>query len=971
MPQPRGQLMGRQAELDLIERTLAALPRGEARAIQFVGEPGIGKSRLLGELCERADSRGWLALAGRAAEFGEDVPLGPFVDALDDYLGSLDQRTLEGLDAAALEELAAAFPSLEGRADTSPAASRDERHRLHRAVRQLLGRLALRQPLVLALDDLHWADRPSLDLLAHLLRRPPDGRVLLAIAFRPGQASQPLIALGDAAVREGTAERIELAPLTREQADALLGQAADPPARARLYEESGGNPFYLEQLSRVLPADDRATETPLGLVGGREVPHGVAASLAAELSALSDTSRTVLQAAAVAGEPFDPDLVAAVAGIGEPQVLSVLDELLRLDLIRGSEVPRRFRFRHPIVRRAVYESAGGGWLLAAHARAATALAARGASPALCAHHVERSADPGDEAAIALLSEAGHATAPRAPTIAARWFEAALRLLPHEADEPERRLGLLIALASALGTAGRLEESLAALTEALELLPPEAATVRGQVVASSAKIQHLLGRHGEGYRLLLRTLEELPDESSPEGAALKIQLSSDCFFTGDFAGMHRWATEALEAAGPLGDRSLEAAAVGLLAGAEYMVDEVDRARERLTEAAELVDSLHDDELALHLHAIGWFGWCELYLERFDDALRHLERGAAVARSTGQSHLVILMTIGQAHARLCLGRLEEGAELAETAIEASLLAENRLFLAWSRTARCWAHLLAGDVERAVRVGEEAAAGVGPDSDVVTVLAAAYLAEARFEAGEPERCRDELLTALRGPDLPPIERSFRSRWYELLARAELALGLPAAAEEWVSRAERSAAGLEIPGRTAEALRSRAALELANGQLAAARDAALAAVQQSEASCLRIDAARSRLLMGSALAAAGEPERALSELERARADLAACGARRYCDQAARELRRLGRRVPRAGRRAANGGSAGGLSRREEEVAALVAAGRTNRQIAEELFLSEKTVETHLSRIFAKLGVSSRAAVAGRLAAEPERLAT
>ena len=157
-----------------------------------------------------------------------------------------------------------------------------------------------------------------------------------------------------------------------------------------------------------------------------------------------------------------------------PAALAALDELVATDLLSATDVARRYRFRHPIVRRAVYESAGEGWRLGAHARAAAELERRGGSLAARAHHVERCAVMGDEAAGALLVAAGHEAAARAPAGAIRWFDAALRLMP---DRGGDRLSLLVPLATALAATGQLERALATLLDALALVPPELAELR--------------------------------------------------------------------------------------------------------------------------------------------------------------------------------------------------------------------------------------------------------------------------------------------------------------------------------------------------------------------------------------------------------------------------------------------------------------------------------------------------------------
>src|SRR5262245_30492317 len=186
-----GGLIGRTDELERIDGVLAGLGEGTA-VVAVSGEPGIGKTCLLTELAHGADRRGFLVLSGRSAEFEGQLPFAAFVDALDDYLASVNPRRLASLEDEQRAELAHLFPSLSSFRDGGPAGLQDERYRSHGAVRALLEALASEKPLVLALDDLHWADEATSELLAHLLRRPPRRPVLLALGFRAGQAAQSL-----------------------------------------------------------------------------------------------------------------------------------------------------------------------------------------------------------------------------------------------------------------------------------------------------------------------------------------------------------------------------------------------------------------------------------------------------------------------------------------------------------------------------------------------------------------------------------------------------------------------------------------------------------------------------------------------------------------------------------------------------------------------------------------------------------
>src|SRR6201999_2504288 len=231
----------------------------------------------------------------------------------------------------------------------------DERHRTPRAVRTLLEGLALRRPMVLALDDLHWADDASLELVAHLLRRPPRAPLLLALAFRPAPVRPLLAGAGATAERDGTVTEHALDPLSRADAETLLGDEVPGPVRDAIYAEGGGNPFFLEQLAREHAAGrgERAAAPGAQAPG---VPRAVARALDLEIAALSASGRLLAQGAAVAGDPVDLDLAAEAAGLVDAATLEALDELLAGALLAGTDVPRRYRFRHPLVRNAIYDS---------------------------------------------------------------------------------------------------------------------------------------------------------------------------------------------------------------------------------------------------------------------------------------------------------------------------------------------------------------------------------------------------------------------------------------------------------------------------------------------------------------------------------------------------------------------------------------------------------------------------------------
>ena len=290
-----GPIVGRDAELAELDAMLAMLKGGGSACVAVEGEPGIGKTSLLSELRHRAKEHGCLVLSGVAAEFERDLPFSVWTDALDTYVASqpLDPEALGPPDVVL--ELGEILPSLRPSGVGRGESVADERYRSHRAIRTLLALLAADRPLVLVLDDLHWSDAASIELIGAMLRRGPRAPVLFALAFRPSQAPGRL----SAALAVPSVRRIALGELSEAQAGELLGDL-QPAAVAAIYRHGGGNPFYLEQLARA-GGEAWRHRAPDGDGAGNGVPAAVAASLAEEIASLSRQQRALLDAAAVAG----------------------------------------------------------------------------------------------------------------------------------------------------------------------------------------------------------------------------------------------------------------------------------------------------------------------------------------------------------------------------------------------------------------------------------------------------------------------------------------------------------------------------------------------------------------------------------------------------------------------------------------------------------------------------------------------
>lgn len=907
-------LIGKDRELAVLERALDEL-RG---CVAIEGEPGIGKTRLLTHLRERAAARGLRVLHGVATDFDRDVPFAAVADAFGEH----------------------------AQAVTAASPLPDDRHVAHRSARELLESLA---PVVVVLDDMHWADAATVELIGALLRRPPAGAVLCALAFRPGHRL-------DGALADGRARRLALQPLADADAATLLGTTPeDPRVRA-----AGGNPFYLEQLARL---------------DGSGVPPTVAAALAGELAALPSEARALAEGAAVAGDHFDPDHAAAIAELQD--FLAPLDVLAERGVVRAGDQPRRFRFRHPLVQQAVYESTPAGWRIAAHARAEHHLAARGEPASVRAHHVEHAAAPGDDRAVTVLLEAARETGAAAPAAAIRWYTAADRLL---ARADARRGRVLRELAEAQRAAGELAASVTTLDELLGLTTDP--DTRVELTALAAAAEHWQGLHEDASRRLARAWAALADRTSPASVTLRIERAAVELL--DPATRERaleLAREALAGAGP----ALAPAALAVVGLAETLLLQLPEARAHVDEAAAAVDALADAELVGRLELLHRLAWAENYLERFDAAIAHSERGVQLARSHGEGRVYVPLLLVAVHPLQMRGELAVAAERAESAVASARGAGNPFHLHWALWELAHARHLLGDDETALALGEESEAvgrGLGP-SQPGWAEPGWTVAVTLGRLGQAARGVEVARDALGSWALVRLEPAERFHGWHRLAELHVLAGNRDEACEAAERATAALDGVDLGWAASSTWLARANALLANDRPLDAAAAAGEAANVARGHGLVLtealaEAQRGEALTTAAVAAhrrgggASPPhdaaplrEEAVTVLRAAEARLSELGAVYDRDAARRALRRLGVRLD-----ARPAGDASrppearleDLSAREQEIAGLVAERLTNRQIAERLFVSEKTVESHLRNIFAKLRVASRGEVARAL---------
>ncbi|WP_337191982.1 helix-turn-helix transcriptional regulator [Streptomyces sp. HUCO-GS316] len=939
------QLVGRTAELGRLEALLAELGRPEAPAVVDIsGEPGIGKSRLLGEVCARARRAGFTVLRGRATEYERHVPFQVFTDAFADA----------DPGASAVEPaLTEAGSVLHGVRHAPGGVARFE---LQRAIAGFLAHLGERG-LVLALDDLHWADPASRELVDHLVRHPVRGRVLLVVARRSRQTPTSLTAALTRGADMGAVLHLDLEPLPEQESIRALAADLPEDEARRLYAASEGNPLYLLSLVHAYRdgAPLRDCTVHAGATWSVGVPAGLAALLLDELTTLTGPQRRVVEAVAALGDHATTAMLSTATGQPVQDVADRTGAMVARDVLR-SRPGGRWMLRHPLLRALVYENTAPERRAEVHRRAARELARGGAPATERAHHVERSLTGWDPEAAAVLSEAAAQFAQTAPATAAHLLDVVLTHMPDTPREVRRRGELVLARARALGVSGNLRESRDLLHTLIEVSGKDHPELRTEAVAQCAVMERHLGHSPEAAALLRRELSRVPGPSPAQAVSLRLALGMSALLTASYPEVRDQVAEAVAVARCDGDAASEAAALALAALGEAYEGETDAAARFADAACSLTDALTDPDLAQVCESLVWLAWAEALLERYGDAERHITRGLGIARRTGRLHVLPHLLTSRAFIHVGTCRLPSALEAAEEAESIARAAGSSDLLAFALAIKTLVLLLIrplGDGS-ALATGEEAVAAAGGSKGWWAALAWCMLGHATFVSGDPHGAQEAILTAGGGPGLPLLQPSIRPGQLDTLAAAALSAGDVAQAGRWAAQAAREAVRIGLGGQQAAALRAEATLAEHRGDTVEAVRLLDVAAREYARCGQTLWEAYSLLRAAPLAQRAGQGARAAAMWHRAHRTAVGGGARLLVDLAELIRPQVMAQTPEPAAELAE------LTARELEVAGLVAEGMSNQDIAARLHLSRRTVETHLSSIYRKTSVPSRSALAG-----------
>jgi DNA-binding CsgD family transcriptional regulator len=911
-----GDVLGRERELESAANFFQELDRRSPAALVIEGEAGIGKTTLWLEAVKAAEIRGYRVLLARPAESEAKLSYA----ALADLIGDAFDETRSALPEP--QERALAMALLRVSAD-KPADARATAA----ALVSVLTALAAEQPVLVAVDDVQWLDAASERALQFAARRLPLRLGLLVTRRTEGEGEAPL-GLGRA-LPEDRLDRVVPGPLSLAAVHHLirsrLGTSLPRPLLARLVAASGGNPFFALEIARALACapDDRALTDPL------PVPQSLHELVAARLRRLSSPAQEALLIAAALFRPTITALAEALAPSVEAD--PVLAEVEKAGLLVSEQ--GRVRFAHPLLASVAYGSASEERRRQLHRR----LAKLAAGPEERARHLARSATEVDEATAGEIEGGARQAALRgAQDAAAELFEAAHRLT--SADRPDELAGRLLGHASALNAMGDFDGAHSSAERALEYA--RAPSLRAEVLSLLGSLAWFRGAARDACRYLEDALAAAVDDRELQGpiSAKLVRF----YFTNDFER----AVERADAAMRLLSEDREPALLahvlidrffaGALLGLEPRRVLLQRGLELEAKTlATLVEAPHPIPL-IWFHCADEFDAARARYAMEDEWYR--ERGEDVWRADRRSHIAL--------AELRAGEWELAEQYVEDACAALEHVAVRGPLAMVFEKRAFVDAHRGRIERARATLSPLIERAQQTQQVWwAALSLSTLAVAEFAAGDYQAV-DRALTQMREyADSLRVRDVLVDRSEPFHIESLLALGELERARDLLVCLEERGHTLPRLWITAALPRARALVLAAEGDVAAAL-AEVDGLDLEVESRLPFELGWTLLVKGRLLRRTKQKRAAADALGRALDIFEQLGAQPWSEQARGELQRVGLR-PRAPAE---------LTESERRVAELVAKGLTNREVAARLFMSPKTVEANLARVYRKLGISSRA---------------
>ena len=964
-------LVGRQREFDQLWSQFETIRHGVTRVTLIGGDPGIGKTRLLNAFAHQATMQGATVLHGGASQFEGMPPYLPFLEALGQHIRATTTEELQVQVGPLAPILATIFPELPlrlGELSSSYALPPEQaRLRLYEAVGTFLAAIATSGPLILILDDLQWADAASLDLLCAIVRYQPNASLSIVGAYRSGEVEQNAALVRTIAElnRLRVLDTLQLGALTAEETLDLacdyLGDQLEAATGRLLFEQSEGNPFFAEEVlegwleAGALERHETGTETSsVRLVphAALTVPPGIVGAVRERLGRLPPEIVQTLQTAAIIGRTFDLEILAKTVG-DEPEPT---EERLRQATYAGlihAGAAGEFSFSHDKIRECLYDEVTATRRQRLHGFIGRALESHEASPdarqlADLAYHFAKSGDRERGTGYALRA-AEQALQTFAFEEAAAHFATALDLIDSSDD---RRGTMLLRLGETAGLAGNEREAVTAFDSA------RAWFEKNGDIENGARAAHYLGRSWVRQEEIARAraafesaLTSLVDRPGPTLVELQVDLGTLLAVSlHDHEAGITHAQQALDVAELLEDDRLLAAAnralgnllvrgnelrrgiplleralkqassagdlleaaecCGCLAPAYFWQGRLSRSRDITLRRLEFAERSHDRYQLRHVYT--WLSIIDAMQGKIEQANQRLDQAQTFVEQLASPEPSAYVTFCRAAFAHQMGDYARAEELS--------LAATNAFRAIGPAALVWYLGFLGIIQAAAGKTQEARAALAELESLFTMVP-----EGTAHSAEPLACVVQIALMLGDRELAgryymnllPFEGQFHDVLIDrLLGEIEIEQGMLTLARVHLASAEAVALREELRWELARTLEAQAALTLAQG----GRDALASAAGLLEQS----------------------------------ADIFVALGNQVEGQRARER---ARRIKRP--RSAGPPLPAGLSPREAEVLRHVATGMSNREIADTLFLGEKTVVNHLTSIFNKTGVDNRTAAA------------